>query len=122
MLMGVSKSTYKEGLKMISKNLLSEVLDINIKYISDKYDNNLVSYELSKKGWQTINIYELVNYCKQWAFKQKFVIYSSCKSASIYKDLEYLYGASNEPTEPEAVFNACEWILKERKYDKQYKV
>ena len=49
--------------------------------------------------------------CKEWALTEGFVIYSSCKSASIYKDLEYLYSASNESTESEAIFNAGQWVL-----------
>jgi len=103
---------------MISKELLSEVLGCD--YCSLKYSSTTIHYEYEfdvmwskamQKNKAKINIYELAHKCKEWALTEGFIIYSSCKSASIYKDLEYLYGASNEPTEPEAVFKACQWIL-----------
>ena len=103
---------------MISKELLSEVLCINVTeiYIHKKQGYKFKT-KSEKNGWASTsdapipNIYELAHKCKEWALTEGFIIYSSCKSASIYKDLEYLYGASNEPTEPEAIFKACQWIL-----------
>ena len=96
---------------MISKELMSIVLNVNIRYMSDRYDNNLVPYETDK--WNTINIYELTHKCKEWALSKghTFNVQMSPDITLVYigsigKDIE-------APTEPEATFLACEWILKE---------
>ena len=56
---------------MISKELLSEVLGINITHTSMcKGDNDLFFVE--EKGGRYINIYELAHKCKEWALSKGY--------------------------------------------------
>ena len=118
----------KKGYKMISKELLSEVLgkdvsDVsivmnNINYVIEdnetQEDDELVYIDLG----MNINIYELANKCKEWAYNQNFYIYSIVSFAGegwcyITKEdnIEKRLKTFIADTEPEAVFEACEWIL-----------
>jgi len=70
---------------MISKKLLSEVLNTNVvNIVTDtkkmRYnldgsvsDNDKIIMYLDTK-WHKINIYELAHICKEWAFDNKYVI------------------------------------------------
>lgn len=104
---------------MISKELLSKVLDKNIKYISDELDDNLVPYEMPIDGWKTINVYELAYKCKEWAFNNGYSILVDILGINNYQismeDLttgkpEYVKDSYNT-SEPETIFLACKWIL-----------
>lgn len=95
--------------------MLSEVLKIN--QIDDIYieDNTLYFCELNKG----INIYELAYKCKEWANKQDYdnncfvtILYENITSRAIITEDGFGFYAN---TEPEAIFKACEWILKETK-------
>jgi hypothetical protein len=106
---------------MISKELLSEVLNLNITYI--ERCNNSIIYKISVYDREEeVNIYELAHKCKEWAKTKKMYI------NSIYNEFywdriekEYFADIPNknksfyENTEVEAIFKACEWILKEIK-------
>ena len=122
---------------MISKELLSEVLEdeyndrlvdwfqIEDNYLRTYYDCGRYDYEGRPTGLGIeINIYELAQKCKEWAYKQGYVILSghsaygigaffcSCKgwlSENYDKRIEI-----NHNTEPEAIFQACQWILDNR--------
>jgi len=112
---------------MVSKELLSEVLECNISHIitdiqiirnklSGSCGDNEIAYYDNK--WNYLNIYELANKVKEWAR-----YYYSVSSYPTY----FGYGAKltdsfgNSPknlviskkTEPEAIFRAGEFILKE---------
>ena len=108
---------------MISKELLSEVLGKDAYPYDYAQNGRVLRYaffeSINRKRY--INIYELAYKCKEWAYKQGFVILSghsaysiglffcSCKgwlSENYDKQIEI-----NHKTEPEAIFQACQWIL-----------
>ncbi len=102
---------------MISKELLSEVLgkEYDVKHITIQgttvwYDN----YESC-----TINIYELAHLCKEWALKYNILIIAYKHDFAVAKISNNITGKRvsdsmfSSDTEPEAIFKACQWILKE---------
>ena len=113
---------------MISKELLSEVLNLNMwktNSLNILVDENKVSYSgifLGDLGYQKssvdINIYELSHKCKEWAFNNGFGLtsgllnYSKTKIA-VLENIDLLMPkiSFTGNTEPEAIFNACQWIL-----------
>ena len=123
---------------MISKELLSEVLNASIYYMEMQSKNIIVHYD---KGMplmydDSINIYELAHKCKEWALIRG---YSLLSGRPIVRDEEgtqvfnYWYNCyiweidensidsptqntkieTNSETEPEAIIKACEYVLKE---------
>lgn len=119
---------------MISKKLLSEVLDENITNLKvNEKDNDWLKYTIAEGGISMygVNIHELAHKCKEWAFdKHNKPISTYKKKHTKYRDSDESKGkkvgdvywvASIFPnytyadTEPEAIFKACEWILKENK-------
>ena len=118
---------------MISKELLSEVLNRDLPYIETR--DNVVYFEDfgSMTGVLTkhINIYELAHKCKEWANKHKLTnpivvdkqlkLYSyvdrfggHCRIKLFPAQSDATDKLFSELTEPEAVFKACEWILKKK--------
>ena len=117
---------------MISKELLSEVMpewmaiESSGKY-TDEYGFDAIEFTLSfndalggkSLSYGKINIHELAHKCKEWANIQngkywwvKSHIVTDMRSEATVET----YGSVNKktfeaPTEPEAVFNACQWIL-----------
>lgn len=112
--------SYKEV--NISKKLLSEVLDIAEQTINKVYINYnkiiITFYASPVDGIKEveINIYELAHRCKEWAFNEfGYVLQSSYwgeddNAVCIFAmhDLEF-----HGKTEYDAIFKACEWILKQ---------
>jgi hypothetical protein len=114
-----------KGFKMkeiISKELLSEVLGVDIENIQSNLilNNKLIEYSI-RRGQEVnfINIYELANYhCKEWAFSKGFILASGLNQKqqgwcdTIKKDLfmEEIEGTFVEHTEHEAIIEACQWI------------
>jgi len=105
-----------------SKELLSKVLNVEITYLTDRLDGNLMPYQVARQeGWSTINIYEFAHRCKEWAwdkhrYKLKSGIFIGRKGAlkqNEYACTDYESISENANSEPEAIFKACEWILKE---------
>ena len=128
---------------MISKKILSEVLGYtpykidSVKKVSGvgltlillNEDNTVRAY------W---NIYELMNKCKQWIY-EKYIkdcvdayietsIYMNTASNKEYRCLVYKYNNDTEDeiskcfyanTEPDAVFEACEWLYEELEYRRE---
>ena len=103
---------------MISKELLSEVLNQIIESVHKPKDSNKINYTVSFGGYWSINIYELAHMCKEWAEKQthyEFVVYAG----DVYLTDQGLGGEGGfyceelfeADTEPEAIFKACQWIL-----------
>lgn len=104
--------------QIISKELLSKVLEVDV--ISRNIKSNIVYYN-GIYDCGSINIHELAHKCKEWALKD-YEIHSAivdvnkayCEVFSTrIEELEF-----EAPTEPEAIFKACEWLL-ENKKDKQ---
>ena len=119
---------------MISKELLDEVIEYETKpiyesngilyYMRDEFQSDVVGYMMVQRN---INIYELMNMMKEWAWKNKKQIvssmvnedrnkedesvlwYASC-TAYYEKALDGMYDKS----EPDAVTKVCEWILNEQ--------
>lgn len=113
---------------MISKELLNEVLpDKQIDQIRIT-DNTLwfkkAEMKMSRR-WsdECINIYELAHKCKIWAITKNVYICSFSNMnggvADVYNGFSKLLfesrslANSERQTEVEAIFKACEWILKE---------
>jgi len=105
---------------MISKELLSKVLGYKQPDVIKLYGKTDVTLVFGD-DMVSINIYELAHKCKEWAKRTGFMIESdNMNEARVYptdengwilkKEIEFL-----EDSEPEAVFKACEWILKKTK-------
>lgn len=109
--------------KVISKELLSEILDeagdfwqINTFKIIRKNELYIELGTFDEDFNQvSINIHELAHKCKEWAFNEYLFIISSEKHAcnwcafannEVTKTSKEFY----EPSEPEAIFKACQWI------------
>ena len=104
---------------MISEELLKRVM--NLKRIDDIYveDNLLYFCELNRG----INVYELAHKCKEWAWNNGYMLNTVILRADMqtwYCEDDYRTTRSTwkAKTEVEAIFKACEWILKEMN-DKQ---
>lgn len=114
---------------MITKELLSEVLGLKVWKVLDENMGTLRYCIYPNKGDEPseymfpINIHELAHKCKEWAIKESYDILSGGLEAGLYSCyIDYSdkrYTLQMNPlhhefanTEPEAVFAACEWILK----------
>jgi hypothetical protein len=98
----------------ISKELLSEVLNLNITYI--ERCNNSIVYKVSVYDREEeVNIYEFVFKCKEWALTKGYFIYSTNELSFIKTfSLETIETFSNgKDTEIECILKACEWVLRE---------
>ena len=104
---------------MISKKLLSEVLGEVQEFIPEEHR---VRY--CKMGefddWKEINIYEFMHKCKVWAnnlSQKRYQLYSGIEASRLNTSLVEIYSGAikqheiSAESEPEAVFEACEWIL-----------
>ena len=116
---------------MISRKLLSEVLNIKIYYINTKKDgalyipDNCIGFEWDNNGYRelsgAINIYELAHKCKEWAYKNGWLLQvrtgTSLSVADIFnsdKQELHIRKQISEKIEPEAIFKACQWILEQQ--------
>lgn len=127
---------------MISKELLSEVLGV---YVRDGwyFDCELLIYTydkilgLDENYHSQINIYELAHKYKKWAFVKGYFVQSDFLEVNIYpieydgSKMKLVHCFDIVPidcdsyteeeidsfphNETEAIFKACEWILKEMK-------
>ena len=108
---------------MISKELLSEVLDIKVVEVykigsNPNFKDNTLLYRVEGCGVLfTINIHELAHKCKEWAFcLDATMILSSVSEAnigiaSIKDDYGNILICEVCESEPEAIFKACQWLL-----------
>ncbi|MCD6435172.1 MAG: hypothetical protein J7L15_02105 [Clostridiales bacterium] len=71
----------------------------------------------------SINIYELANKCKEWAINNDYQLSSYtdfgtqdwfCQVTSIDNTGNVYKNTFCDVSEPETIFKACEWILKEK--------
>lgn len=110
--------TRENEIEMISKELLSEVLNLNITYI--EHCNNSIIYKISVYDREEeVNIYELAHKCKEWAYSTYGIMiqsypYCGKSRADALKGLE-VDEVFKENTEVEAIIQACEWILEYKK-------
>lgn len=114
---------------MISKELLSEIYNIDIA-VTSIYGNEISIYERDFKypltynasAYLCINLYQLAFYCKEWAYKNGYILlskprtsssFASCSFDKIGKSAYYddYHNDFRAETEIEAIFKACEWIL-----------
>ena len=125
---------------MISKELLSEVLNIENERISRTVDkfcfpntNTIAVQYYMTDGWQHINIYELAFMCKSWANKKGYALTpmndfgfdnkdtDNFKSywTTCYINLQPVNGthlhSELADTEPEAIFKATSYIMEQLK-------
>lgn len=112
---------------MISKELLSEVVLKEISEdVADKpkvvFKTELEYYEKSSvsRFRHRINIYELACKCKEWVIVKEYKLLSAVTMnkegmCTILCKLRKNRKTFIADTEPEAIFKACEWILKESK-------
>lgn len=119
---------------MISTELLSIILNIKVLKVEIKgkfvhfYSNTQVSYCIFGSTYdsryacynQTMNIYELAHKCKEWALKNEHNLLSYLSDRNgIQESFVQLYNYKtfittiHADTEPEAIFKACDYILKE---------
>lgn len=106
---------------LISEKLLSEVLGYPNDFDVFEYDEE-IGMSIHVSTWlhdfnEDINIYELADKCKQWAFQQKRTLtvywnYQGHKDVEISsEDLNATEIWVSADTEPEAAFKACQRIL-----------
>jgi len=131
--------------KELIKEVIQEEPDHIELIRGSKWENNikqtiLLSYNNGEEPIE-INIYELAHKCKEWAIKNKYQMYSGITTVASEIRKNYFFCAiktkvyaynkeySNclpmflnnfqhiiiADTEPEAIFKACEYILKELK-------
>lgn len=97
-----------------SKELVSKVLNVHVTMI-DKILGSDIGFEINNISGSThlINIYELAHKCKEWAYKQEYILESYFYNSKARCDISKSY-AVNEmfiaDTEPAAIFKACEWL------------
>lgn len=104
---------------MISKELLSEILNIRV-YEAIKAEENFIYFCIGLPLLQKINIYELSNKCKEWAYNKGYpfnVLYrydyrDRCEPKYDI-DLYNHRKSFRDDIEHKAIFRACEWILKD---------
>ena len=92
--------------------MLSEVLGKNILRLTMNKNSSISYYHLIDENemLQHINIYELANKCKKWAYSIGYVLNSNSKSYCDVCDTGFITGFE-ATTEPDAIFKACQWIL-----------
>ena len=109
----------------ISKELISEVLNIPKESITDIYtDGNYLLIRKTNGRIEEYNIYGFAFKCKEWALKKEFIISSSPTQKKEFTslaqnfDMYQLYYGKNQfyaLTEVGAIIKACNWILEQNK-------
>ena len=102
----------------ISKELLSEVLNINVQteIHEDDWcsDNTLIYWEFDgyHNDYKTINIYELEHRCIEWAFNEGYACLVGIDICYVMRlegfNIDYFTQLSKDFSN---VFKACQWIL-----------
>ena len=110
--------------KIISHELLTEVLgtkawqitEPNIDFLLNTRENDIV-FERTSEIQYLIDADKLGRLCKEWALNNGYNIWSSAYGCECYIDGRNLVNNENirflACSEQEAIFKACEWILKE---------
>ena len=112
---------------MISKELISAVLNVGCTECESNVYGGMLGFKTDNRDFNhLINIYELAHMCKEWTFKQGYELFSrilsndhqmrgNCLVIRVEADPEESLKITNADSEPAAIFQACEWILKENK-------
>ena len=118
-------------MELPSKELLSAVLseDIaSVDVVGNAVRYTVLNYVAEEDGELTyidlgtnINIYELMHLMKVWAIKQGYKLTSAITDGK-YDECTITAGMGfnkqfEAQTEYEAIFQACEWILKQGEYE-----
>ena len=103
-----------------SKELLSEVFNTTVKNIElDRGQTEVKIYRENTSCLGTYNIYELSHKCKEWALNKNYEIWSVSKNKGGEAQIEHFKNGTMAvrcgKTEPESIFQACEWILSQTK-------
>ena len=112
----------------ISKELIKNVLAKETEYLSDDFtfniEDNYILFVDDGESQFEVNVYEFAFKCKEWAFSKGYIISSGLTPVlGVNKDGWAEVFSSSTPldgklrtfkqlSELEAVFRACEWILK----------
>ncbi len=108
---------------MISKKLLEAVCPNTERYTYRIVFGNVEAIDHEWQGMiGTVNIYEVAHKCKEWASYKNIGLASyveqypdgACNLVWKQESIKKLFKAE---TEPEAIFKACEWILKQGEED-----
>ena len=105
---------------MISKELLSEVLGTDLTSLGkvSLEDAHLCLWDsLNDSPYMAWNIHELAHKCKEWAWKQGYIINSHYAQGDCYARANNMVDFSIDgkgKSEPEAIFKACQWILENK--------
>lgn len=111
-----------------SKELLSEVLGVNVKFIEfdietikriihgSARDNDIYYYN---GKWKFINIYELASKCKEWASSKGYVIIQDTRGyTKAYRfpngEIKF-WEDENMDLTIDRIIQACEWIMERTK-------
>jgi len=107
----------------LSKELLNEVLNEEVEeififskntigyYIKDNFNGN------GKQIEHKINIHELINKCKKWAWGEGYEILERKTQVDIHKNkkrIAQFVGDSLIIFLPNRVYESCEWILEQK--------
>lgn len=108
---------------MISKELLGKVLDLNISEMRVE-DSYVLIKSRRERIFRNINIHELDHKCKLWAQKHGYTIVTGIRLDGTtnwdilcahrdtdVEDEESAVFSRIAESEPEGVFEACQWIL-----------
>ena len=109
----------------MSTELLTAVLGYTVFSVTELHGNKENYLELIKPGWSSdsahrvkssINIHELANLCKEWAWSTfKYNIVQGISDRGYYSNIltsEILNVESFTATTPsETIFKACQWLL-----------
>lgn len=111
-----------KGVEMISKELLSEVLEKDAYPYDYAQNGRVLRYaffeSINRKRY--INIYELAHKCKEWASKKGYIVieYPLCVQVHKENDDDFKKIIGDKTTQwftPKRCFDACKWILENTK-------
>jgi hypothetical protein len=106
--------------------LLSEVMGIHIYRRKKVAQTSVIRYEFDDIGERrdsSINIYELMHLCKEWAYTKNYFLFSGYGAVSASCEVNHRTASLGKinpqeivlaDTEPEACFLACQWILENK--------
>ena len=113
-------------MSIISKELLSEVLQQNVISVYEQRNQHRYTTSSINGPWTSgsdvplPNIYELATRCKEWAWSNYklsiisgYTISGNIVANIMVKHMSMCEHHYKADTEPEAIFKACEYILKE---------
>ena len=105
----------------ISKELFEAVINVEtisgitlVPKLKEYYYVDGISYTL-KSGGGFISYDTFFFKCKEWAYSQGYIIYSSTKSCSMFKEEVQLYCSNEDIPEQQKIFDACQLIIDKNK-------